>query len=311
MSDKTARRLTRILAMLPWVIANPGASVDEVCSRFDYTRRQLVEDLDLIFVCGLPGYGPGDLMVAYVDEDEVVVDMADYFDRPLRLRPEEALGLVAAALTLEIAGDGSTPLRSAVEKLLGVLVGDESQVVAVSVNTDEEMLRLLREAVDAEAVLELTYTSIGKDETTVREVEPWQVVASRGQWYLDAWCTRSGGERRFRVDRIRAARPTGEVFVPPDVLPDPELHYVPGDDDVRATLRLFPRGRWVADYYPVAELADEGEAGLVVEMAAPAPGVIARLLLRLGPDAELITGDPVGEELARQRSSILARYGAG
>lgn len=308
MSDKTARRLTRILAMLPWVIANPGASVDAVCARFDYTRRQLVEDLDLVFVCGLPGYGPGELMVAYVDDDEVVVDMADYFAQPLRLRPEEALGLVAVSLTLEAAGDASSPLTSAVEKLLGVLVGDGSEVVAVSVNTDEELLGTLRAAIDSEAVLELTYTSLGKGDTTVREVEPWQVVTSRGQWYLDAWCRRSGGERRFRIDRIRDVRPTGESFEPPTVLPDPELHYVPGEDDVRATLRLRPGGRWAADYYPVVVLEDEGEAGLVVEMAAAAPGVIARLLLRLGSDADLLAGDSVATELSELRTSILARY---
>ena len=30
-SPRTAQRLTRILAMLPWVIAHPGATVAEVC----------------------------------------------------------------------------------------------------------------------------------------------------------------------------------------------------------------------------------------------------------------------------------------
>jgi proteasome accessory factor C len=82
--------------MLPWVIANPGATVDEVCERFGYSQKDLIADLDLVFVCGLPGYGPGDLMVAYVEDDEVVVDMADYFARPLRLTPAEGLGLLAA-----------------------------------------------------------------------------------------------------------------------------------------------------------------------------------------------------------------------
>ena len=86
--------------MLPWVIANPGATVDEVCERFGYTRSQLMADLDLVFVCGLPGYGPGDLMVAYVDEDEVVVEMADYFAAPLRLTPPEALSLLASGMAL-------------------------------------------------------------------------------------------------------------------------------------------------------------------------------------------------------------------
>ncbi len=293
--------------MLPWVIANPGASVEEVCARFDYTRRQLVDDLDLVFVCGLPGYGPGELMVAYVDEDEVVVDMADYFAQPLRLSPEEGLALIAAALTLQAAGEGSEPLSSAVEKLLGVLVADGAEVVAVTITADEEMLGGLREAIESNGVLQITYTSLGKEETTERIVEPWQLVTSRGQWYLDAWCRRSGAERRFRVDRIRRAIRTDEVFVPPPTLPDPEQRYVPSDDDVKATLRLRPGGRWVAEYYPVAVVEDDG-AGMTVEMAAPSAGVIARLLLRLGPEAELVSAGAVATELGALRSAVLARY---
>jgi len=54
-SPRTAKRLNRILAMLPWVIEHPGTPVDEVCERFGYTRAELAADLDLVFVCGLPG----------------------------------------------------------------------------------------------------------------------------------------------------------------------------------------------------------------------------------------------------------------
>ncbi|HJQ94909.1 MAG TPA: protein pafC, partial [Acidimicrobiia bacterium] len=64
MSQRTASRLLRILAMIPWVIANPGSSVQEVCRRFGYTEGDLAQDLNIVFVCGLPGYGPGDLMSA-------------------------------------------------------------------------------------------------------------------------------------------------------------------------------------------------------------------------------------------------------
>ena len=72
MSDRTASRLTRILAMLPWVIDNPGVHVDAVCERFGYTRKELIKDLDLVFVCGLPGYGPGDLPVSEALCEEVL-----------------------------------------------------------------------------------------------------------------------------------------------------------------------------------------------------------------------------------------------
>ena len=81
-SPKTTGRINRLLAMLPWVIANPGCSVIEVCRRFDYTESDLIKDLNTVFVCGLPGYGPGDLMDASIDDDEIVIEMAEYFARP-------------------------------------------------------------------------------------------------------------------------------------------------------------------------------------------------------------------------------------
>ena len=137
-ATRTARRLNRLLAALPWMIANPGASVTEVVERFDYDRDQLAKDLATVFVSGLPGYGPGDLMVAYIDEDEVVVEMADYFARPLRLTPVEALGLIAAGRALQSSGQGSPALERAIDKLQSAVLPDATEAVAViTIEADE------------------------------------------------------------------------------------------------------------------------------------------------------------------------------
>ncbi len=304
---KTALRLTRILSMLPWVIANPGTTVDEVCRRFGYTRRQLVEDLDLVFVCGLPGYGPGDLMVAYVEDDEVIVDMADYFSRPLRLTSAEALGLLAAGMALASTGQAPPALERAVEKLAGALVPEAGELLAVELAAEPELVATLRDAARDHRVIGMTYTSLSKEETKERLVEPWSVFSALGNWYLSGHCRTSGGERVFRVDRIRAVEPLEEGFTPPAEPPPPEVRYTPSEDDVRATIRLGPRARWVAEYYPVEVLADDGE-GMVVEFSAAEAGVAARLLLRLGGAAELLEGAEVGAALDDLRARILARY---
>ena len=123
--ERTAVRLSRLLGMLPWVIAHPGAEVSEVCSRFGYTRAELARDLAAVFVSGLPGYGPGDLMVAYIDGDEVVVDLADYFARPVRLTAAEGLALLAAGMALASSGAAPEALPTAVAKLAAVLVPDD------------------------------------------------------------------------------------------------------------------------------------------------------------------------------------------
>ncbi|NNF68650.1 MAG: WYL domain-containing protein [Acidimicrobiia bacterium] len=307
-SPRTASRLNRILTMLPWVIANSGATVTEVCERFGYTRRELVKDLDLVFVCGLPGYGPGDLMVAYVDEDEVVVEMADYFAAPPRLTGTEVLGLLAAGMAVITAGAGTPELESAVSKLRDVVLPDSTEALVVQL-PDPPFLPELRELARSHQVASIEYTGLASGETTQRDIEPWAVFSTMGNWYVRAQCRRAESERVFRLDRIRSLTPTGDTFEAPAEV-DTTLSYVPGPDDVAATIRLASGARWVTDYYPVEVLDDVPEA-LTIEFMASDPMVTARLLLRLGAAAELVSGDEVGMALDALRSRLEARYGTG
>lgn len=307
--NRTAQRLNRILSMLPWVIANPGATVDEVCERFGYSQKDLIADLDLVFVCGLPGYGPGDLMVAYVEDDEVVVDMADYFARPLRLTPAEGLGLLAAGMALISSGQAPASLERAVQKLGEALSPDGGELLAVDLSGEPDLVAKLRTAAAEGRVVDLVYVSLGKGETKRRSVEPWSVASTLGNWYLSAFCRLAGGERIFRVDRIRDAQVTEETFTPPANLPLVEVRYLPGEDDVRATIRLTNRARWVAEYYPIEVVEDDAD-GLVIRFSAGDIAVIARLLLRLGGEAELVEGAGVAEALDDLRRRILGRYSA-
>jgi proteasome accessory factor C len=292
--------------MLPWVIANPGASVDEVCERFGYTRRELAADLDLVFVCGLPGYGPGDLMVAYVDDDEVVVELADYFANPVRLTPPEALSLLAAGMALVSTGQAPPALASAVVKLQRVVLGDATEALVVDLSEPPLVAELRRAAADA-AVTRIVYTAIASGQTTERDVEPWAVFTTMGNWYLRGHCRLADAERVFRIDRIQEVSVTAERFAPLTNPVEPEIGYTPGAEDVRALIRLGREARWVADYYPVETVADDEEA-LVVRFSASDPSVIARLLLRLGQSAELVEGDEIREALDDLRARVLARY---
>jgi proteasome accessory factor C len=307
-SPRTAKRLNRILAMLPWVIANSGASVDEVCERFGYTRRELAADLDLVFVCGLPGYGPGDLMVAYIDDDEVVVELADYFANPVRLTPPEALSLLASGMALVSTGQAPAALTTAIAKLQRVVLGEDEDALVVDLS-EPALVTDLRSAASDGKVVSIVYTAIATGNTSTREVEPWVVFTTMGNWYLRAFCRSADAERVFRIDRIRELEVTDRTFTVPSVALEPEIGYTPGEEDVRAQIRLRDQARWVADYFPVETVADDAD-GLVVRFSASDPSVIARLLLRLGRTAELLDGDEVAETVEDLRGRILARYGA-
>ena len=308
-SARTAERLARILAMVPWVIAHPGTTVDEVCRRFQYQRDDLVRDLNLVLVCGLPGYGPGDLMDAYVDGDEVVVETADYFSRPVALTAVEALMLLSGGLAVLSAGSDDPALRRAVDKLARTLL-PEPGLIDVGLGAEPGPVGMLRAAAAAGEVVRLEYVAIATGEPTTRDVEPWQVFAALGNWYLRAHCRRAGGERVFRIDRIRSATGTGERFTPHADPTAPRLGYTPGPDDSVVTIELSPAAAWVADYYPV-DVLETGAAGTVIRFSASDPGVTARLLLRLGPAARLLPGgghDAVVGRVAALQQRIAARY---
>ena len=293
--------------MLPWVIAHPGAKVDDVCERFGYTSSQLAEDLAIVFVCGLPGYGPGDLMVAEIDDDEVYVDAADYFANAPRLAPAEALALLASGFAVVGSGQANPALTSAVEKLSRALLPEGTGIIDVDLAGEPELVALLREAAGSNSVVEITYTSLSRDQTTVRQVEPWSVFSSMGNWYLSGHCRMAGAERSFRVDRIRKAEATGEHFAPPQGLPPRAIRYTPSVEDVRCRIALTHLARWVLDYYPVDVISDEPDE-TVVEFSAGDPLVAARLLLRLGPQGRLIDGPEVAEALVSLRGRILSVY---
>jgi proteasome accessory factor C len=307
MSDRTASRLTRILAMLPWVIEHPGATVDEVCERFGYSRKELIKDLDLVFVCGLPGYGPGDLMVAYVEEDQVIVDTADYFARAPRLTAAEGLALLASGMTVMATGQGTDVLASAVDKLAHALVPDGYEILTVDISTEHDLADRLRTAAAEGTVVEIVYTTLSRGDTAARKIEPWTVFTSLGNWYVSAYCRESQGERIFRLDRIQSVGEMAERFEPPASPPEPQVRYTPSEEDVTAVIRLQPPAFWVSDYYPV-EIISEDSGGRTVRFSAYDATVAAQLLIRLGADAALLEGDEVRDALGDLRTRMLARY---
>src|SRR5687767_8985468 len=98
-------RLRRLLAIVPWVVAADGPTVTEVCERFAVSEDELLADLDLVFCCGVHPFTPDSLMEVVLAGGRVWINYAEYFARPLRLKPEEGLALVTAgAAVLAVPG---------------------------------------------------------------------------------------------------------------------------------------------------------------------------------------------------------------
>lgn len=305
-------RLRRILSVVPWVVAEDGPLITEVCARFGYrSEADLQDDINLLFLCGVPPYTPDALIEVDFSDDRVWIRYADWFSRPLRLTPAEALTLVASsAALLGVGGGGDTeaPLARGLAKLAGVL-GVEEEVLDVALGpAPPGALTALQEAAAAHRQVEIEYYAYGRDEHTVRVIDPYLVYSAQGQWYVTGFCHLAEAERLFRVDRVGEAKVLDTSFAPPPAPEAPPVFH-PSPQDPLVVLDLEPAAGWAATQYPTASVTDLGGGRVRVALRAAGDAWLARLLLRLGPDAQVVDGDVRAATEAAGR--ILARYQTG
>jgi proteasome accessory factor C len=196
---------------------------------------------------------------------------------------------------------------------MGVRTGEDGELDVSLGGAPPEILELVRSAVDDRHQIEIDYYSYGRDQHAVRVVDPYRLTARDGAWYLLGHCHTALDERVFRLDRIASARVLDTTFEPPAAVRDAG-GYVPAVGDAIVTLQLAPAARWVVEHHPV-ESVEAHEGGLRVTMAVSQLTWLARLLIRLGPDAAVV--DVEGGEFDREdvetsvrdlAGSILARY---
>ena len=311
-SRASADRLARLLNLVPYLLARPGIELAEAAAELGVSDKQLREDLELLWVCGLPGYGPGDLIDMAFDGDRVTITYDAGIDRPLRLTPDEALALVVALRMLaETPGMAN---RDAIERTLAKLesaAGDlTSAPVEVRLPGNADRLDTLRGAVERRRALRITYYTATRDELTDRVVDPIRVLVVAGRSYLEAWCRRAEAVRLFRADRIDALTELEEPARPPDEV---RLHdltagvYQPGPELPLVTLRVGRGGRWITEYYPCEDVRPEGEEWIVSLRVADLDWA-QRFVLGLGPDATVVAPVDLVERVRQQAGAALDQY---
>ena len=308
----TLHRLERMLTMVPWLLENPGVTLDEISERFGAPRDELTADLDILGYCGLPGYGGGDLVEVSIVGERVSVRMADFFSRPLTLSMREAVTLLLAGRALSsVEGlPESEALRRAVATLESAL-GSGAAKVAVELTGDgDQWLAQARAAVANRQVVHVVYRSASKAETTERDVEPWAVVGHGGAWYLQGYCRAVEGARDFRLDRIKDLQPTGERAPdPPADQPAPPV-YRPEPDDTSVTLDLAPPAWWVAEWAVLDEDVTKGPVRRIT-LRTPSLEWAARLVVQLAGAATVVAPDALARRVAELAAETLQAYGSG
>lgn len=316
-------QVARLLALVPYIQARREVPLEQAAADFAVSPAQIVKDLNVLWFCGLPGLGMGDLieidMEALEGEGVIRLSNADYLSRPLRLDSAEASALIVALRALREGGDDD--VRPIVDRTLNKLeaaAGDGARVAAqVDIRMPEraaalnELRERLSRAVEQRRQVRLDYYVPTRDQTTERVVDPLRVLSADGHTYLDAWCHMAEDQRLFRLDRVSRAEVLDSPVADHSDLEPRDLAdgiFQPSSEDLLVTVRLEPSARWVAEYYPVEETHEEPDGGLTVRLRVGDPAWLTQLMLRLGGSARIIDPPDIAESVREVAARALQHY---
>jgi proteasome accessory factor C len=314
-------QVRRLLSLVPYLRDHDGARMVEVAEAFGISEATLRDDLNVLWMCGMPGLTPGDLIDIDMDavdgEGVIHLSNADYLTRPLRLSAEEAMALVLGLQALhEIAGPGE---QDAIERALkkleeasgGVVVPDQASVSVTAARG--EIQARLTDGLARGKRLDLTYDVASRAETTRRLVDPLRVFVLEGYGYLEAWCYSASALRTFRLDRIAAVEVTEIDVARHDdvVLKDLSTGWFETLKDAPlVVLELAPEAAWVAEYYPTETVTRDDSGQVTVALRVTDPAWLRGLLLRLAGGARVISPVGAGESAAEAAQEALDQYAA-
>ncbi|WP_166971749.1 WYL domain-containing transcriptional regulator [Brevibacterium atlanticum] len=266
-------RLTRLLSLVPYLDAHPGADLEDTAAYFGIDSDTLIDDLELLFVTGRPGHMPDDLIDASWEGGQIFISNAEEVSVPVRLSAEEA-GVLVLALDMlsSLPGLDSAAVATAAEKLRVAAGENLRTAVDVSpIDADEQLLAALKEAIETESALRIDYYVGSRDELTTRTIAPTNLVPG-ADWYVDAWCYSAGAPRRFALSAIRSWESTEH---PPLAVSSATPH------TREVTLGLSARGAWLADELDVTkrEYSESGDTSVRIRILVHSVDWLSRFLL--------------------------------
>ncbi len=301
----SAERLSRMLSLVPWLIAHDGITIDEAARHFGVTPEQLEKDLWLLIVCGLPGYGPDQLVdIDFWDDGRIHVIDAQTLDRPLRLGADEAMSLLLGLRLLEqVPGvhDRAAIISASGKLSRAVDLPDEEVSVSAQPEIDPAISAAVATAISLGTDLEITYASGTSDQVTERRITPEQVVLADGRAYLEAFCHVAGARRTFRVDRILKARAaSGGVEEPAST----ESSTVPSV----ATLAVAADSSWLIDVLGAEAIGSDAEGRALVRLQYADPRWLVRLVLSRAGQVEVLEPPAVRTDVTGAAAAALRAY---
>jgi proteasome accessory factor C len=307
-----ATRLTKMLSIIPYFLAHPGQNIRDGAKALGMSVPELHRDLNRLWLCGLPGYSPGDLIDISFAGDAVEVGFSAGVDRPLRLTRTEATLLVVALRALAELPSGVDPTAAlgAIEKIETASQGEIAGATAAH-EPESPAIRTARAALAAGRALKIRYYSATSDAVTDRVIDPIRVVLQGRSSYIQAWCRASQAVRLFRLDRLEDA---AELLEPSRPEASPAVtagFWGESGEPPKALVAVASDAAWAIEHHGMTATCDRTEDGwLIAGLGYGSPDWLRRFLLGHGTEVTLLEPAELVSDAAESARMALRRYSA-
>ena len=203
--DQTAR----LLDLVPFLITHQGISLKDLSSHFKVSEEVLLDDLNTLWMCGLPGYTPLELIDLAFDSGYVTIRNASTLS-PVRTMSSSEIASLLFGLDLlrQSVAPSDTDTFARIEKLSQKL---QSRIgkVAFSADPSDRFHSVIAKAIVDRSSLSIRYFSLSNDEISQRIVSPFHFFSIDSDEYFEAFCHSVNSIRTFKLDRVEQAE-----FVP-------------------------------------------------------------------------------------------------
>lgn len=200
-------RLARLIDLVPYISQHQGISIENLAAKFKVSKAEIEKDLWLLYMCGLPGHTPLELMEFEFEDGYVTVRNAEELKSPRSLTQTEISTLVIGLSILEEQGS------TAAGKLKAKLADKLNTPISFKPSGIYKFLNEIEQAIRNNKVLKINYAG------TVREVIPFEVYHEAENSYLRAYCKRAKDRRTFKISRINTLEISAISELAPNIVP--------------------------------------------------------------------------------------------
>lgn len=307
-------KVDRLVSIIMILLEKERVGAQELADLFEVSPRTIYRDIDAINlagipVCSIPGVGGGFEIMQNYKIDRKVFSTSDL----------SALLMGLSSLAGMIRGD---ELIHAMAKVKSFIPADKAKDVELKANqilidlspwmgngNIKPYLQTIKAAMEENKLLSFEY-SARHGNSTLRIVEPYQLVLKANHWYFQGYCHTRSDYRLFKLSRMSKLQVKEETFAPRNYQ-KPMLDFVDNFETmpfkilIRIHKSVMDR---VLDLCSFDDFSVDGDEHYIVKFPFIENDYCYDILLGLGDKCECLEPLYIREEMKRRIRNMAGIY---